>query len=116
MKKLITAVIIAAFLAPVTASAAPSLETGKMIYETKCSTCHELLAGNRIGPDLAGVTQRRDREWMRGFIQHPGDFFANGDPVAAELLAQYQIPMADLGLTEEEVDSVLMYLDSRDAA
>lgn len=116
MKKFVLAVIIAAAFAPLSAVAAPSLDAGKTIYETKCSTCHEILAGNRIGPDLAGVTERRDREWLRGFIQHPGDFFANGDPVAAELLAQYQIPMADLGLTDEDVESVLLYLESRDAA
>lgn len=95
--------------------AAPSVESGKAIYDTKCIACHELLAGNRIGPDLAGVTQRREKEWMKGFIQHPAEFFEKGDPIATELLEQYKVPMADLGLTGDDVESVLLYLESKDA-
>jgi len=35
---------------------------GKNDFESKCLACHTLGAGNKLGPDLAGVTKRRNEE------------------------------------------------------
>lgn len=86
-------------------------EEGKIIFEQKCVACHTIGEGKRIGPDLKGVTERRDLSWLKGFIQSPSSYFA-GDAIAANLLKEYGIPMPDLGLKEAEVEAILAYLKS----
>lgn len=38
---------------------------GQALYEQRgCPACHTLGAGSLVGPDLRGVTERRDRDWL----------------------------------------------------
>jgi mono/diheme cytochrome c family protein len=104
-----------AVLAPVSlAEAAPPAQTpaeGKDLFQAKCSGCHSVGGGRLVGPDLQGVTGRRDPEWLKGFIASPGQVIASGDPVARQLLADYNnVTMPDLGLNDAEVAALLAYL------
>lgn len=85
-------------------------EEGKVIFEQKCVACHTLGGGKKVGPDLQGVTERRDGAWLKGFIQSPSSYFAKKEETAVALLKEYGIPMPDLGLKEEEVEAVMAYL------
>lgn len=91
-------------------AAAQSAQQGETIFQQQCVACHTLGEGKKIGPDLKGVTERREPEWLKGFIQTPSAYLAQGDETAAGLLKEYGIPMPDLGLTEAEVDAVIAYL------
>lgn len=93
-----------------------SADLGKTTFEAKCTACHMLSDARLIGPGLKGVTQRREREWIAGFIKDPGRYLAEKDPIATELLSIYMVPMANMGLTDEEVESVLLYLEAQDAS
>src|SRR5690348_8888300 len=33
-------------------------------YKKNCAACHSIGGGAMVGPDLAGVQQRRDRAWL----------------------------------------------------
>ncbi|MDD1749458.1 MAG: c-type cytochrome, partial [Methanothrix sp.] len=46
-------------------------EKGKAIFDSKCTLCHTIGGGKKIGPDLKGVTQRRAEEWIVKFISDP---------------------------------------------
>ena len=46
--------------------------------------------GDHFGPDLRGVTARRDRDWLARFIVEPEKVRAAGDPIALALRAKYQ--------------------------
>ena len=46
-------------------------EPGQYIFATHCSACHTIGQGDRIGPDLLGVTQHRDQAWLKHFIAAP---------------------------------------------
>jgi mono/diheme cytochrome c family protein len=46
-------------------------DAGKRLFETVCIACHTIGGGVRIGPDLQGVTERRDRAWLVRFISDP---------------------------------------------
>jgi len=98
-----------------TASAAPSFQSsseGQGVFEEKCASCHSVGAGTIVGPDLEGVLDRRDRAWVKDFISMPDEILASDDPIAAELLAEFNgIPMPNLGLTEAEVESLLAFLE-----
>jgi len=63
-----------------------------------------------VGPDLRGVTQRREHDWLVGFITNPNGYLET-DPIAKELLAQYNgVRMLNLGLSREEAEGLIGYL------
>lgn len=108
----LAALVAAAVVAPgPRAIAAPDVEQGRTVFQEKCAACHTVGEGDRIGPDLAGVTTRRDRAWLARWIVAPDRLLADGDPLARELLAKYgNVPMPNMALTDTQADAVLAYL------
>ncbi len=51
---------------------------GQAIFEQKCQGCHSIGGGQIVGPDLKGVTSRRDRDWLISFITSPDQLIAQG--------------------------------------
>lgn len=87
--------------------------TGQALYIKLCSNCHTVGRGDRIGPDLAGVAQRRDPTWLSNFILTPEKMRAAKDPVALALLEKYNgVLMPNLGLSADDVQDVLAYIES----
>ncbi len=84
---------------------------GKAIFKDKCAACHTVGGGALIGPDLAGVTTRRDARWLNRFIRQPDVMIREKDPIAIDLLAKYSnIAMPNLGLGEAEAAALSAYL------
>lgn len=100
---------------PVTAApAAQTPAAGEKIFQEKCTACHTIGKGPLVGPDLQGVTQTRDRAWLTRWIMQPDVVLAEQDPIAVQLLAQYNnVPMPNLGLNESQVAALLAYLESQ---
>jgi mono/diheme cytochrome c family protein len=99
------------------ASPAQSAADGQALFESKCMGCHTIGGGHLIGPDLQGVTQRRDLDWIKQFIAAPDKVIASGDPIASQLLQENNnVQMPNLGLSPIEVDSLLAYLENPDQA
>ena len=89
-------------------------DDGQALFQQKCSACHTIGSGKMAGPDLKGVTARRDREWLARFISAPDKMLAQKDPTAAQLLQEYNnLPMPNLGLSDSDVTAILAYLDSQ---
>lgn len=88
----------------------PSSEEGKILFNQKCVACHTVGGGKKVGPDLKGVTERRNISWIKGFILSPSSYFSKKDEIATGLLKEFSIPMPDLGLKEEEVEAIIAYL------
>ncbi|MBI2910303.1 MAG: cytochrome c [Chloroflexi bacterium] len=97
----------------VSTHAAPSLQSPETTFQTKCAACHTIGGGVRSGPDLKGITASRNREWLTKFIVAPDQLLAQGDPVAKQLLAQYKVPMPNIGVSPAEAEGLLVYFDSR---
>ncbi|HCC84588.1 MAG TPA: hypothetical protein DEP87_02810, partial [Candidatus Pacebacteria bacterium] len=55
-------------------------ELGKEIFTQKCSACHSIGKGRLVGPDLAGVNDRRSEGWLLKFIKSPQAVINSGDP------------------------------------
>jgi mono/diheme cytochrome c family protein len=90
---------------------------GEYTFRTHCSACHTVGAGVHIGPDLAGVTKRRSREWLSRFIREPDRMRAERDPIAVELADAYKsTTMPNLALSPEAVEGVIAFLDSSASA
>lgn len=91
--------------------ASQSAEEGRVVFDKYCAGCHTIGGGDMAGPDLAGVADRRSPEWLARWLAEPDKMIADGDPIALELLAQYNnIPMPNQHLSLTEIDALLVYL------
>jgi len=101
---------------------APSLRqisSGEMMFRDRCSSCHVISGGlaprrnaQPLGPDLFGVTDRRDPAWLRRWMAEPDVMVASGDPVAVALDAQWEIVMPNFRLDDREIDDLITYMES----
>jgi len=86
---------------------------GKATFDAKCALCHSLGAGDKIGPDLKGVTRRHPDKWLTWWLLET-DRMQKTDPEAKALLAKYKTPMPNLGLKPAEVRELLEFLHRSD--
>ena len=83
---------------------------GERLFRAKgCLACHKIQGGPSVGPDLAGVTERRDYPWYHAMVTNPDSMLAM-DPIARELLARYRTRMVYQSITEYEVRAIFEYL------
>jgi protein SCO1/2 len=93
-----------------------TMHNGQRLFVSKCSACHTLGKGDRLGPDLAGVTDRRERAWLARYISAPDEVLGEGDPVATALYNKYKkIGMPNLRLGSSDVADLISYLATRAA-
>ena len=97
--------------APPTEAAAPAANPagdgaqtpGEELFAEKCGSCHGVGKGDRVGPDLKGVHERRSADWLAKMIKTPNALLGS-DPDARALLKKYNnVRMPDLGLTDADV-------------
>src|SRR5262249_10367003 len=76
----------------------------------KCMGCHTFGKGDRVGPDLNGVTDRRTRPWVTSWIRSPQRLIERRDGVAVTLFEKFRRErMPDLNLTDEDIQALLDY-------
>jgi protein SCO1 len=86
-------------------------DKGQYIFTTHCAACHTIGHGDKIGPDLLGVSAVRDRSWLARFILKPDQMIAEGDPVAVELFKKYkQVNMPNLRLVDADIQTLIDFL------
>jgi cytochrome c2 len=77
------------------------------LFVRKCASCHTVGKGQRVGPDLSGVLERRERGWVERFVKAPSTML-DADPAARQLVAQFAgVRMPDLGLSDAEVTALV---------
>ena len=92
------------------------MTAGQYMFSTHCGACHTIGRGDRIGPDLRGITATRDHAWLSRFIVEPDKMMAERDPVALSLLAKYKVKMPNLGLTRHDAADLIGYLEEQGGA
>ena len=84
---------------------------GEALYKTNCTACHNIGGGRLIGPDLQGVTERRDPEWLKSWINDNAAFRKSGDKDAIAIFEEYKgSVMAAFYFEDEEMEALLSYL------
>lgn len=92
-------------------------------FKQVCSQCHTVGGGDKIGPDLAGLSKRRKIDWLVKFINYP-DGMINGDaeepgyekpdPLAKKVYDLYKPQMmAEQEMSKEQVEALLKWIDSK---
>ena len=92
---------------------------GERLFRTRCATCHTVTGEepeNALGPDLLGVTGKRDINWLVNWLRAPDQMLAQQDPIALALYAQYdELAMPNMRLNKQEALDLLSYLDEESA-
>jgi len=77
----------------------------------QCKACHTIGGGKLVGPDLKGVTERREEGWLIKFIQNSQALVQAGDPIAVKVFEEnMKIPMPAHNLTDDQVRGILAYI------
>ncbi len=94
------------------ASLYQTAEDGEQIFQAQCAGCHTIGKGPLVGPDLLGVTEIREKEWLIRWLLEPDKMLAEGDPIASEMLAEFNnIAMPNLGLTEADAAALIAFFE-----
>ena len=94
-----------------------NLDKGAYLFATRCAACHTIGNGDKIGPDLLGVTNVRDLNWLRKTISEPDRLLAEKDPIATALFKQYkEVQMPRLGLAEADVNVLIDFMKRETAS
>ena len=83
-------------------------------YRQNCLNCHTIGGGRLTGPDLKDVGQRRDAEWLIGFMQNPKAVVESGDAYAAKLVEESRgviMPIAP-GMTRYRAEQIIKLIEA----
>jgi len=93
---------------------ASTQEPGEQVFNTICFACHTIGGGRLIGPDLAGVHEKRSQEWLEKFVKSSQSMINAGDADAVALFEEYSsLLMPDAVATDEQIRQVLIYIESQ---
>jgi len=81
---------------------------GKLAFESKCLACHSIAGGDKVGPDLYGVTKHVDDAWLTRWLKAPEQMLQS-DAHAKAQLEKYKLPMPNQGLSDEEIKQYIAY-------
>jgi cytochrome oxidase Cu insertion factor (SCO1/SenC/PrrC family) len=92
-----------------------NIPRGEQMFRTRCVTCHSLNGkqlAEALGPDLLGVTQRREKQWLLNWLKAPDQMLKKQDPIAMSLYKQYNnLAMPNMRLNKEEAQILLEYIN-----
>lgn len=92
------------------------IDKGKYLFATRCAACHTIGNGDKVGPDLLGVTSVREHAWLKRMITEPDKLIDENDPIATSLFKKYrEIRMPRLGLPETDVNTLIEFMKTQTA-
>lgn len=92
-------------------------DRGRYVFASQCAACHTIGHGDKIGPDLQGITNVRERAWLERFITTPDKVLAEKDPIAVALFKKYnQVNMPNLRLADVDLKNLMSFLEQQSAA
>lgn len=96
-------------------TAQADIDKGKELFAGKgCGACHKIGGGKLVGPDLKGVTARRDQVWIERMILKP-EVMTKEDPVAKDLFKTYMTQMTNQGIDpKDQLPLLLAFLKANE--
>lgn len=84
---------------------------GETLFKQNCTACHTIGGGRLVGPDLMGVTDKREAKWLKSWILNSQDLIASGDADAIAIFEEYnKVVMQSFDFSNQELDSLLVYI------
>jgi mono/diheme cytochrome c family protein len=108
-KNVVGFLVVAAWL--IGSQSASAQESGKQIFQQSCAACHSIGGGRLVGPDLAGVNDKRPESWLLKFIKSSQTVVKSGDKTATALFEQFnKIAMPDQAVSDDQIKKVLAHI------
>jgi protein SCO1/2 len=84
---------------------------GEDLFITRCTICHSIGKGRKVGPDLLGVVGSLDLKWLIRWLMEPDVVLKEKDPLATALFEQYgKVPMPNMRLSEQDAIDLIYFL------
>ncbi len=85
---------------------------GKSLFNANCAACHKLNK-NLIGPALAGVSTKYEREWLYTWIKNSNAMIKSGDTRAVAIWEEWNKAAMNAfpQLSNMDIDNILAYTD-----
>ncbi len=91
-----------------------NITAGEQLFRTRCDICHTITGKelpNALGPDLLGVSKRREMSWLLNWLRAPDQMLTDKDPIAMALFKQYDsLAMPNMRLNRQEADDLVEYI------
>lgn len=86
-------------------------EDGEKLFKSYCASCHSPGNNALVGPGLAGVYDKYDREWLYSWIKNSQALVTSGDEQAVAVYEQYnKVLMPNQPVNNEQIDAILTYV------
>jgi len=89
-----------------------AFEKGEHLFKGNCASCHKM---NRklIGPQLTGITNKYEKEWLYLWIRNSQELIKSGDDRANAVYNQYNqsVMTAFPTFSNEDIDHILTYIE-----
>jgi mono/diheme cytochrome c family protein len=84
---------------------------GAKIFKQNCTACHVIGETKLIGPGLKGVTEKRNKEWLKKWINNSSELIASGDADAVAIFEEYnKVAMTNFYFSDEDFEALYGYL------
>jgi mono/diheme cytochrome c family protein len=91
-------------------------QSGEELFKSNCSSCHSIGKGKIVGPDLSGVYNKMNNDWLVSFIKSSQSMVKAGDQDAVAIFNEYKIPMPDFNLSDQQINDIIGYIKQTDGA
>ncbi|MBV2227712.1 MULTISPECIES: cytochrome c3 family protein [unclassified Sphingobacterium] len=114
LAKSISISLVLLFAVTTTTQAQDAANGAALFKSNACNSCHAV--GKKLtGPDLAGLSERREEGWIVKWIHNPQGMIDSGDPQAVELKSQFATTMAPYAnLSEGDIKDIIAYLQAEE--
>lgn len=114
LAKSISISLVLLFAVTTTTQAQDAANGAALFKSNACNSCHAV--GKKLtGPDLAGLSERREEGWIVKWIHNPQGMIDSGDPQAVELKSQFATTMAPYAnLSEGDIKDIIAYLKAEE--
>jgi mono/diheme cytochrome c family protein len=86
-------------------------QDGKKLFKANCAACHSVGSNKVVGPGLAGISEKYDREWLGKWIKNSGELIASGDADAKAIFEEYdKVAMPPQPVDDAQIDAILEYI------
>lgn len=105
------------FLIAFSSSKLAAQEDGGKLFKSYCAACHSTGTNALVGPGLAGIGDKYEREWLYNWIKDSQGLIASGDADAVAIFEEFnKIPMPAQPVNNEQIDAILDFIKASEAA